>query len=153
MRGYIYQVAMCPIGVGGMADSVSVSVDSEVDYCNDLQGNERFDAIKSLVDKLKGLVRYDEDEDTLVYLGGWENVKEEILLKINDFVVRMSTDNMTARLHTLEKMAASPLDTGSLFLIGRDVTKTDEEEFFLSLFEGLRVGAKFYLGGVMTYHK
>lgn len=130
----------------------------EIDYCSEIDEDERKDRINRLVNEWlpSGMFTL-VDDNTIRYNGGAEEWKEQWLKLIQDKASQITTDNVLnsiGPMYQLEKALLNPLDLGTLFYDDSEnmTSYADHSAEFMRSVCQLEEGTLLYIGGVLDYH-
>lgn len=130
----------------------------DIDYCSEIDEDERKDRITQLVNNWlpSGMFTL-VDENTIRYNGGAEEWKKQWFELIQERASQITTDNILdsfGPMYRLEKVLLNPLDLGTLFYDDSENMNSYAEysaEFMRSMCQ-LKEGTLLYIGGVLDYH-
>lgn len=159
MHSTIFQITTEKIEEGGLLDEDTLYQGdySELDYCLNIDDDERKRRIETLVNEVlpKGMFTL-IDENTIRYNGGVEIWQEEWVKQIKEKCSLVTANNIQEwrTLYYLQEAIENPLNVGSRFYDdNRGYSSYSEKsgEFMKSLNE-LEAGTLLYIGGVVDYH-
>lgn len=130
----------------------------DIDYCSEIDDDERKDRINRLVNEWlpSGMFTL-VDDNAIRYNGGAEEWKEQWLKLIQERASHITNDNILnsiGPMYRLEKALLNPLDIGVLFYDDSENMNSYAEhsaEFMRSVCQ-LEEGTLLYIGGVLDYH-
>ena len=158
MHSTIFQITTEKIEEGGLLDEDTLYQGdySELDYCLNIDDDERKRRIETLVNEVlpKGMFTL-IDENTIRYNGGVEIWQEEWVKRIKEkcSLVTASTIHKWSTLYELEKAIDDPLCSGIRFYddnCGGSSYSEKSGEFMKSL-NDLEAGTLLYVCGVIAY--
>lgn len=138
-------------------DTLFQGDNSELDYCSDIDDNERKERIENLVNKIlpEGMFTL-IDENTIRYNGGAAAWQEEWVRLIKEQCSQVTADNIHewSTLHHLKEAIDNPLDAGSRFYDDSDgyADYSEKSGEFMKSLRDLEAGTLLYVGGVIDYH-
>ena len=159
MHSTIFQITTEKVEKGDYLneDTLLQGDNSDLDYCSDIDEEDRRERIECLVNEIlpKGMFTL-IDEHTIRYNGGVEAWLEEWVKLIQEKCSRVTADNIRewCTLYHLKEAIDNPLDAGSRFYDDCDCCANYSEksgEFMKSLYD-LEAGTLLYVGGVIDYH-
>lgn len=130
---------------------------SPFDYCADIDSETRKEDIAYLVNHVlpKGMFEL-ISEDTMRYIGGIEQWKEEYVANIRKNAGAVTVENMLewSITYNLQKAIVNPLDVAyQFYLDGEGCQPFAEQSFaFMSFVCTLEPDTILYIGGVIDYH-
>lgn len=158
MHSSVYQITTEKVEEGGLLDEDTLHQGdcSGLDYCSNIDNEERRERIEILVNRIlpKGMFTL-IDENTIRYNGGVEIWQEEWVKRIKEkcSLVTASNIHKWSTLYELEKAIDDPLCSGIRFYddnCGGSSYSEKSGEFMKSL-NGLEAGTLLYVGGVIAY--
>ncbi len=158
MHSSVFQITTEKIKEGGLLDENTLHQGdcSGLDYCSNIDDEERRERIEDLVDNIlpEGMFTL-IDDNTIRYNGGVEIWQEEWVKRIKEKCSFVTANNIQEwrTLYYLKEAIENPLDTGSRFYDDCGYSSFSEEsgEFMKSL-NDLEAGTLLYIGGVVDYH-
>ena len=160
MHGIIYQISIQPIDPDDYigVDTVAEGEMADFDYLDDTPEADRHEHIQYLVDHTlpKGMFIIDTDGGTLVYQGGFAEWRKTYLSLLRTKTEAISEENImewTGPVYQLQKAIVNPLDSADYFVIEEICNGSAERSRDLMLLiSQLEVGAKIYIGEILSYH-
>lgn len=123
MHIYIYNIGEIrpfddkKIPVGEDLEDICGGYTNLVDYVNPVFDKKRKDAIENLAKKdLKGMFKV-ENENELVYIGGFERCRKKVWEKLKEDFDKLNEENFTLRMELLKPKWENPLNTPNLFYL------------------------------------
>ena len=159
MHSSVFQITTEKIKEGGLLDENALHQGdcSGLDYCSNIDDEERRERIEDLVDKIlpEGMFTL-IDDNTIRYNGGVEIWQEEWVKRIKEKCSFVTANNIQEwrTLYYLKEAIENPLDTGSRFYdddCGYSSFSEESGEFMKRL-NDLEAGTLLYIGGVVGYH-
>ena len=159
MHSTIFQIAKEPINKGCylQEDTLVQGDGSFYDYCSEIDDEERKRDIAILVDYIlpKGMFEL-TSEDTIRYIGGMKQWKEEYVNNIHRKAETLTVENMLewGSTYYLKQAIENPLDTDFHFYLDGDGCQAFAEKSFafMKFICTLEPGTTLYIGGVIDYH-
>lgn len=161
MHSNIYQVSIQPIEVDdySMSGDYYDNSDDFADYVGDeLDEDEREDAIRHLASTLRDIFDLDEKDMTLVYNGKIKEFKEKWAAAIHDAESAINADNVLAAelRYKLEKLCnKTHLDTDYRFdnVDYCEGLPDDPASLIAFVSQSMKKGDKLYIGQIVDYHR
>lgn len=159
MHSSVYQITTEKVEEGGLLDEDTLHQGdcSGLDYCSNIDNEERRERIEILVNRIlpEGMFTL-IDENSIRYNGGVEIWQEEWVKLIKEKCSLVTADNIQKweTLYYLQEAIENPLDAGSRFYddnCGYSSYSERSGEFMKSL-NNLEAGTMLYIGGVVDYH-
>ena len=139
-------------------DTLQQGDGSFYDYCAEIDDEKRKEDIRYLVNTAlpKGMFELVGD-DTMRYIGGVEQWKENFVTNIRKKAEAITTENMlefVGPVYQLEKALENPLDIAYHFYLDGDGYQSFAEKSFafMEFVCTLEPGTILYIGGVIDYH-
>lgn len=159
MHSSVFQITTEKIKEGGLLDENTLHPgdSSGLDYCSDIDDEERKERIEDLVDKIlpEGMFTL-IDENTIRYNGGVEIWQEEWVRRIKEKCSLVTANNIQEwrTLYDLQEAIENPLDAGSRFYDDNCGYSSYSEKsgVFMKSLNDLEAGTLLYIGGVVDYH-
>lgn len=159
MHSSVYQITTEKVEKGDFLneDTLFQGNNSELDYCSDIDNEERKERIKDLVNKIlpEGMFTL-IDDNTIRYNGGVEAWQEKWVKLLQEKCSLVTAGNIQewSTLYHLKEAIDNPLDTESRFYddcIGCSGYACKSGEFMKSL-NDIKPGTMLYIGGVIDYY-
>ena len=160
MHSRIFQISMMQIGKENYLneDTLQQGDGSYYDYCAEISEEARKQDIRYLVNTAlpKGMLELVGD-DTMRYIGGAEQWKEDFVINIRKKAEAITVENMLdfiGPVYQLEKTLENPLDVAYHFYLDGDGYQSFAEKSFafMEFVCSLEPGTTLYIGGVIDYH-
>lgn len=160
MHSRIFQISTMQIGKENYLneDTLQQGDGSYYDYCAEISEEARKQDIRYLVNTAlpKGMFEL-VDDDTMRYIGGAEQWKEDFVINIRKKAEAITVENMLdfiGPVYQLEKALENPLDIAyHFYLDGEGYQSFAEKSFaFMEFVCSLEPGTTLYIGGVIDYH-
>ncbi len=159
MHSTIFQITTEKVEDGGLLneDTLQQGDNSELDYCSDIDEDDRRRRIEYLVNKIlpEGMFTL-IDENTIRYNGGVEAWLEEWVKLIKEKCSLVTAGNIRewSTLYYLKEAIDNPLDAGSRFYDDNSgySSYSDKSGEFMKSLNDLEAGTLLYVGGVIDYH-
>lgn len=155
MHSRIFQVSTSPILPISLIDAEDYSDEHMgIDYTSSINNEDRMESIETLINYYlpSGMFKI-EDENTLVYMGGYDEWSKRIISNINKLAAKLSPSKYISNAHLISDYIRNPLDTNYLFVTEWWGTfHARKSEALMELVETLMPGDKLYVGTVMDYH-
>ena len=160
MHSRIFQISTMQIDKENYLneDTLQQGDGSYYDYCSEISEETRKQDIRNLVNYAlpKGMFELVGD-DTMRYIGGVEQWKEDFMADIRKKAEAITAENMfefIGPVYQLDKALENPLDVAYHFYLDGDGCQSFAEQSFafMQFVCNLEPGTILYIGGVVDYH-
>ena len=159
MHSSVYQITTEKIKDGGLLDEDTLHQGdcSGLDYCSNIDDDERKERIENLVNNIlpEGMFTL-IDENTIRYNGGVEIWQEEWVKQIKEKCSLVTANNIQEwrTLYYLQEAIENPLNVGSRFYDDNRgyFSYSEKSGEFMKSLNNLEAETLLYIGGVVDYH-